>query len=167
MKKYLLIMITLIATLTLSGCVKVDYNSATVNEYEYNEESNQETNEETTKDDNQQVDENIIEKIKIQVKPGTLTNSEVTLMVTNNTNDEFYYGLEFTLEKNVSGTWQEVPMIDSIDYITSVNTVASKTTIEDKINWLGEYGNLGSGTYRLTKKYMGKEVINAYVVFSI
>lgn len=91
-----------------------------------------------------------IDGLTISIKEGTLTNTQATLIITNNTNKEYTFGEAYTLEKKVLGRWEKIP--DENDWFNLIAyTVLPNSKIEMECNWGYNYGELKRGTYRIVK----------------
>jgi hypothetical protein len=91
--------------------------------------------------------------VTMTIKKGTVSSTELTVALKNNSSSQCIYGEYFCLEKKINGRWYQVPVtidgnygFDSIGY-----NLDSGDDREWVINWHWLYGSLSTGEYRILK----------------
>ena len=128
MKKVLLIIIILLTFITVTGCKH--NNSAEKSPYK------------VTSD-----------KITMEIKQGTLKNSSATIIMTNNTDEEYTYGAPYHLEIKENDTWYILEPKEDLFFIMPAYSLKNGESVEKEYNWEYGYGNLKVGTYRLVTEF--------------
>ena len=95
------------------------------------------------------------DKVLISAKKDTVTNTGLTLVMENKTDEKFNYGEEYHLEKKYKNKWYIVEPINDVIFTLMAYEVEPNQTKEIKFDWEYRYGNLTKGKYRLVK-YMYK-----------
>lgn len=96
---------------------------------------------------------NELEGVTLNVKDKSTQQSGLTVIIHNNTKDEFLYDPFYCVEKSKSGKWYQVPEITEnasfglIGYALKAN---SSAVVEIDWEWL--YGDLEVGNYRIIKR---------------
>lgn len=139
MKKVLLIIISLLTIITLTGCT--------------NNRVGEKTPHKVTND-----------KITMEVKQGTLTTSSVTIIMTNKTDEEYTYGEPYHLEIKHNDSWHILELEPNNDLFFTMPAYSLKAgeSVEKEYNWEYGYGKLKKGTYRLVTDF-SKEQNKIYV----
>ena len=90
--------------------------------------------------------------ISLQVKEDTRTSKGATFIIKNNTEDDYSYGLPYSIEKFENKTWKELDTLtgEPLSWDLIVFTIKTKEEAEINIDW-SAYGELQNGTYRLVK----------------
>lgn len=93
--------------------------------------------------------------INLSIKEESLTPDGLTLIIKNNSEQEYTYGDDYLLYVKEGYTWQ---LVDTIleDYgFDAIGHIASKNqSHEQVINWKWLYGSLNPGEYRLEKTFL-------------
>ena len=91
--------------------------------------------------------------VSMSLKAETLTSSGATFVLKNNSDLEYVYGPEYTLEKKEGDDWKSIrtlagePLVwNAIGYILN-----PQEEIEINVDWSLGYGELEVGEYRLVK----------------
>lgn len=79
----------------------------------------------------------------------------VTMVLQNNTNKQYYYGIDFTLEKESINGWVKIPFKEDIFFIQIAIILGEYETKEEIIN-LSYFNNLDEGKYRVGKHLSGE-----------
>lgn len=139
MKKVLLIIISLLTIITLTGCT--------------NNRVGEKTPHKVTDD-----------KITMEVKQGTLTTSSATIIMTNKTDEEYTYGEPYHLEIKHNDSWHILELEPNNDMFFTMPAYSLKAgeSVEKEYNWEYGYGKLKKGTYRLVTDF-SKEQNEIYV----
>ena len=153
MKKILLIIISVFALLTITGCVsqlQVENVQENLNE-----------SEETPKAENPNAPEGLTMTLK------SLSNDKAVFTVVNNTSNSYYYQPKDSLEKKENNEWKVVPPKEPMDYASVIETLNAYQSIELTLSF-EYYNTLSSGTYRFVKTFTSsKEAIEAKAEFNI
>ena len=92
--------------------------------------------------------------VNIEIKEGTLTKTEATIVITENVDYDIYYGEEFWIEKYDyrDNSWNKLPFInDNCAFNLPAYMVKPDKPLILKQNWSCMYGDLEKGLYRLVK----------------
>ncbi len=100
----------------------------------------------------QNTEQKNIGSISLQVKEDTRTSKGATFIIKNNTEDDYSYGLPYSIEKFENKTWKELDTLtgEPLSWDLIVFTIKAKEEAEINIDW-SAYGELQNGTYRLVK----------------
>ncbi len=102
--------------------------------------------------------------ITMSIKDNSLTKSQATVIITDNTGNDNTYSISFRLDKKVNNKWEKLKIINS-DY--GFNEIGYKVDENNKLelvqNWEHIYGKLDKGDYRLVKSILNS---NKKVYFS-
>ena len=99
-------------------------------------------------------EETIIREKMIKINPPfiniavhSVDNYVLTLVINNNTNDEFLYGAHFHLFVNNNGHWESIPIRPDLEFhlLEYVLPAQSSVTVSKDIGWF--YGGLESASY--------------------
>lgn len=93
--------------------------------------------------------------IKGRVKEGSIESLEekITLVFDNLTDAEYYYGVPFTLEVALEGSWYQVPFDDAIAFIEIAILLEGNGTTEEVIDLSTYFKTLPDGKYRIVKDF--------------
>lgn len=125
-------------------------------------------------------EERTIEKVRMEIKEGTLTNVGATVVIYDDNEYHFAYHEQFSIEKKENNQWEAVPYFIPEDNESGVLPLfdmigvkpKEENPIEMEQNWERYFGKLSNGTYRLVKSvadidsYNGKQQY-FYVEFTI
>lgn len=91
--------------------------------------------------------------ITMTIKEDKITNKteEITILLKNNSNEEYTYGTYFSLEKK-GETWKNVSFLDGVGFHDIAWILEKKSSREETISIKDYFGTLKKGTYRLTKE---------------
>ena len=100
----------------------------------------------------------------MSIKDNSLTESQATVIITDNTGNDNTYSISFRLDKKVNNKWKKLKVINS-DY--GFNEIGYKVDENNKLElvqyWEHIYGKLDKGDYRLVKSILNS---NKKVYFS-
>lgn len=99
-----------------------------------------------------------IGSVLLEVKEDTRTSKGATFIIKNNTDEDYSYGPQYTIEKFENQAWTEIDTLTG-EPLTWNSIVYSLKANEEKefiIDWSLGYGELKSGTYRLVKSDLRK-----------
>src|SRR5690554_1969988 len=94
-----------------------------------------------------------IEKnVSLSVKEDTISPTGLTLVMKNNSFNSYMYGEDYSLRKEIDGTWTDLPMIVDEALVILIghrlNVMSSNEVIIDWEDW---YGQLDPGRYLILK----------------
>ena len=89
--------------------------------------------------------------ITLSIKEDTLTNTDATIIIKNNSNKDFYYGEEFYIDIKKDNKWHTINATSV--FKTPRYTITPGETKEIELKWENRYGKLDKGTYRITKSF--------------
>ena len=91
--------------------------------------------------------------VSLAVKLNTITNEGATFILKNHTDDEYWYGPEYYIERKENGKWKEIDTLtgDPLTWNAIAYTLKGNEEKELYINWSTSYGELSYGEYRLVK----------------
>lgn len=105
------------------------------------------------------------------IKEGTLTNKSATLVLTNNSDNNFQYGNPYEIQIKKDGEWHKINA--ELYFNLLLFQLSAKESKEIELDWENGYGKLAKGTYRIIKEIdyeykEGKyETFNVAVEFTI
>lgn len=90
--------------------------------------------------------------VSLKIKEDSLTNSMVTIILNNQTNDTYMYGEPYSIEYEKEGSWYQLnPIIEHYGFTLIGYNLKPKESKEVKIDWEWIYGKLSEGKYRIIK----------------
>ena len=97
--------------------------------------------------------------VSLTVKLNTITNEGATFILKNHTDDEYWYGPEYYIEKKENGKWNEIKTLtgEPLVWNSIAYTLKANEEKELYIDWSIGYGKLESGEYRLIKNTSFRE----------
>lgn len=83
----------------------------------------------------------------------TYSNTGLTFVFNNDTNNDYTYGADYKLYVFENGTWTDVPYIIDNWTFASIGYSLKSNTISEKIDadWLWLYGEIPDGKYKFEK----------------
>lgn len=92
--------------------------------------------------------------VSMSLKANTLTSSGATFVLKNNSDLEYVYGPDYTIEKRDGEDWKELNTVsgEPLTWNTIAYILNPEEEIEINIDWSLAYGELGVGEYRLVKR---------------
>ncbi len=94
--------------------------------------------------------EDISKNITLSIVEDTVSPTEITLNIRNNSFIAYRYGKDYSLMQEVSGEWIQVPMVTDEPYVILIAyPLPSMGHREVSIDWEQWYGRLEQGTYRI------------------
>ena len=109
--------------------------------------------------------------VRLEIKDGSLSNSGLTMIMSNLSDIDLEYGTPFSIEKYENGYWKSVETINAVAYNLIAYSLNKNEVKEIEINWEYGYGKL-NGKYRIVKNFQyldGEEYIsfNKYLEFEL
>ena len=103
------------------------------------------------------------ENVTIEVLKDTITNKSVEILITDNNQDHYGWGVDFKIQKKVDENWQNLKYIDdNLSWIDIAYTLNKDNQLKQKLNIEKYYGQLDKGVYRVIKSVYDKEYIEIY-----
>ena len=104
-----------------------------------------------------------LRNVTIEVLKDTITNKSVEILITDNNQDHYGWGVDFKIQKKVDGEWQNLKYIDdNLSWIDIAYTLNKDNQLKLKLNIEKYYGQLDKGTYRVVKSVYDKGYIDIY-----
>lgn len=101
--------------------------------------------------------------VTIEVLENTITNESLEILITDNNEDYFGWGVDFKVQKKVSGEWKDLKFkSDDLVWISIAYVPNEDNQIKQKLDIEEYYGKLKKGTYRVVKSVYDKEYIDIY-----
>jgi hypothetical protein len=97
--------------------------------------------------------------VSMTLDDSKLSDTGLTIIIRNETDEELTFGEDFYLEKKIFGSWYKVLYKPSMIFQpvgwNSVGLIVKKQSTQTfEINWEWLYGNLRRGKYRIIKKFI-------------
>ena len=93
------------------------------------------------------------ENVEIKVEENTITSSGLTIIITDNNEEQYGWGENYGIQEKVNGEWKKLKVnmeFNSVAYLLDENH-----QIRQNINWVNSYGKLPKGIYRIEKEVDG------------
>lgn len=103
------------------------------------------------------------DNVTIEVLKDTITNKSVEILITDNNQDHYGWGVEFRVQKKTNGEWQDLKYIsDDLSWIDIAYELNKDNQLTQKLDVEKYYGQLNKGTYRVVKSVYDKGYIDIY-----
>lgn len=103
------------------------------------------------------------ENVKIEVLPDTITKEKAEILITDNNEDHYGWGVEFKVQKKINGEWKDLEYIsDDLTWTDIAYSLNENNQLTQKLNIAEYYGELEKGTYRIVKPVYDKGYIDIY-----
>lgn len=89
--------------------------------------------------------------VSTNVEEKSLTNSKVTLILVNHTDETYIYGEPYSIEYKKYGIWYEIVPINDMNFNMIAYILEPKESKEITVDWEYHYGKLTPGKYRIVK----------------
>jgi len=101
--------------------------------------------------------------VTIEVIQDTITNKSVEILITDNNEDYFGWGVDFKVQKKIDGEWKDLKFKSKdVSWIAIAYVPNEDNQIKQKIDIEEYYGKLKKGTYRVVKSVYDKGYIYIY-----
>lgn len=94
--------------------------------------------------------------IQMNIKDNTLTATGLTMIISNKSNKDVWYGNPFMIEKYENGYWKTLKPINEMAFTLPAYGLNKNDSVELAIDWQFAYGEL-KGKYRIVKSFHYKE----------
>lgn len=100
-----------------------------------------------------------ISDVVMTIKKGTLSKDGVTVVLKNNTDDEYVYGPDYYVEKYDDGSWKQASTLISepLSWNAIAYSLKANDSVELTLNFKLSYGELSEGKYRVIKRVSKEE----------
>ncbi len=103
------------------------------------------------------------ENVTIEVLKDTITNKTAEILITDNNEEQYGWGVEFRVQQKVNGEWKELDYIsDDLSWIEIAYALGEDNQVKMKVNFEKYYGTLENGTYRIVKPVYDNRYIDLY-----
>lgn len=103
------------------------------------------------------------EHVTIEVLKDTITNKTAEILITDNNEEQYGWGVEFRVQQKVNGEWKELDYIsDDLSWIEIAYLLDENNQLKMKVNFEKYYGTLKNGTYRIVKPVYDSRYIDLY-----
>ncbi len=99
------------------------------------------------------------------IKEGTLTNKSATLVLTNNSDNNFQYSNPYEIEIKKDGEWHKINA--ELYFNLLLFQLSAKESKEIELDWENGYGKLAKGTYRIIKEIDYEYKEEKYETFNV
>ena len=111
----------------------------------------------------EQVKKYYFNNVKIEVLPDTVTNESAEILITDNNEIPYGWGVEFRIQQKINEEWEELKYVsDDIAWISIAYVPNENNQLTQKLNIKQYYGTLSSGTYRIVKPVYDNGYIDFY-----
>lgn len=109
-------------------------------------------------------DERNVEKVKMSIKEGTLTQSSASIIILDNNDTPYAYDEWFRIDRKVNNKWEEVNRINNNYIVRDIAyDIRKNKKLETTVKWGDLYGELKKGEYRLVKKVYDNDGNDIYI----
>lgn len=101
--------------------------------------------------------------VTIEVLKDTITKETVEILITDNNEDQYGWGVEFKVQEKINGKWVDLKYISNdVSWIEIAYVLNENNQITQKLNIEKYYGKLSKGTYRIVKPVYDNGYIDLY-----
>ena len=93
-----------------------------------------------------------IKDIQLVVLEDTVTSTNMTVEIRNQTSYEVSYDNYYKIERKDNGSWNELSIKGDSITTDIAFLLKEESSSQKKIDWTNQYGSLEKGEYRITKK---------------
>ena len=95
---------------------------------------------------------NDVAGLSLEIKANTVSESGLTVIIRNSTQNEYTFGSIYWVEKKINDKWYQVPYIlENTAWSAEGYRVIENNSIEMEVNWEWINGKLSAGNYRIIK----------------
>lgn len=92
------------------------------------------------------------QNVTIEVNSNTITPESVEIKITDNNEDHYGWGVEFSVQQKVNGEWKDLKYVsDNLSWIEIAYELGEDNKLTQKLNIEEYYGKLNDGIYRIIK----------------
>ena len=101
--------------------------------------------------------------VTIEVDNTTITPESVTIIITDNNNEHYAWGVEFRVQKKVNEEWEDLQYVsDDLAWIDIAYEVNEDNQLTQKLDIEKYYGKLNNGIYRIVKPVYDNGYVDIY-----
>ena len=103
------------------------------------------------------------QNVTIEVVENTITNKSLDIVITDNNEDYYGWGVDFKIQKKVDSEWKDLKFkSDDIAWIAIAYLPDENNKLKQTIDIEEYYGKLKKGIYRVVKSVYDKGYIDIY-----
>ncbi len=103
------------------------------------------------------------ENVTIEVLKDTITREKVEILITDNNEEQYGWGVEFRVQEKVNGEWKYLKYIsDDVSWIDIAYILNEDKQLNQKLDIEKYYGKLSNGIYRIVKPVYDNGYIDIY-----
>lgn len=103
------------------------------------------------------------ENVKIEVLENTITNTSVEILITDNNEYKYAWGVPFNIQKKENGEWKNLEYVsDELAWISIAYNLDKNNQLKQKLDIEEYYGQLEPGIYRVVKSVYDEGNIDLY-----
>ena len=103
-----------------------------------------------------------VNNVTIEVLKDTITNKSVEILITDNNQDYYGWGVDFRVQKKINNKWEELNSIRELSFIEIAYAVDENNQVKMKVDYGKYYGTLENGIYRIVKPIYDNGYIDLY-----
>ena len=103
------------------------------------------------------------ENVTIEVDDTTITPESVSIIITDNNEEQYGWGVEFRVQQKVNEEWEDLQYVsDDLSWIDIAYEVNEDNQLTLKLDIEQYYGKLSNGTYRIVKPVYDNGYMDIY-----
>lgn len=103
------------------------------------------------------------QNVTIEVLKDTITKEKVEILITDNNEDQYGWGVQFKVQEKVNEEWKDLEYIsDELSWIDIAYELNKDNQLTQKLDIEKYYGKLNNGTYRIVKSVYDSQYIDIY-----
>lgn len=103
------------------------------------------------------------ENVTIKVVPNTACDTSVQILITDNNEDKYGWGVAFSIQEKVNGEWKYLDYIsDEVAWIAIAYNLNENNQLVQKVDIEKYYGKLNKGIYRVAKTIYDNGNVDIY-----
>lgn len=102
------------------------------------------------------------DNVVIEVLEDNITKNYAEILITDNNQDHYGWGVAFRVQKKVNDKWEELNAINEMSFIEIAYEVDKNNQIKMQVNYGEYYGALEKGIYRIVKPIYDNGYIDLY-----
>lgn len=92
-----------------------------------------------------------LENVIMKVDSTTIKPTSISIIITNNNDNDIGYGEEYKIQKNINEEWKYLDNLPNTSWNDIAYIMKENSETTNKLNFENTYGELGKGTYRIIK----------------
>ena len=103
------------------------------------------------------------ENVTIEVLEDTITNESLKILITDNNEYQYGWGVEFRVQQKIDEKWEDLKYVsDDLSWIEIAYVLNEDNQLTQTLNIEKYYGRLSKGTYRIVKPVYDNGYIDLY-----